>query len=95
MSEKEYIWLDTAYKPLLYILPEIVAFDAVELDLAEIIELTAIFARSSIFETPSLPTTRPGREDGRKAGRIRGLLRKGMQDDAGGGPICTIWGSWP
>lgn len=31
ISVNEYIWLDTVYKPLLYILPNIVLFDTVEL----------------------------------------------------------------
>lgn len=44
MSVNEYIWLDVIYKPLLYILPDIVLFDAVELDIDQTIELTKIFA---------------------------------------------------
>ncbi len=52
ISGNEYIWLDTVYKPLLYILPDIVAFDTVDLSLDEIIELTNIFANIIDFRNP-------------------------------------------
>ena len=52
ISGNEYIWLDTVYKPLLYILPDIALFDTVELDLDEIIELTKIFANIIDFRNP-------------------------------------------
>ncbi len=52
ISESEYIWLDTVYKPLLYILPDIAVFEIIELDLDGIIELTKIFADIIDFRNP-------------------------------------------
>ena len=52
MSGKEYIWLDVAYKPLLYILPEIVMFDTLELNMDELIDLTKIFSSIIDFRSP-------------------------------------------
>ena len=52
ISDHEYIWLDTVYKPLLYILPDIVVFDTVELNLDEIIDLTKIFSYIIDFRSP-------------------------------------------
>ncbi len=52
MSAEEYIWLDIAYSPLLYILPEIVMFDTVELDMKEAIALTRIFSKVIDFRSP-------------------------------------------
>lgn len=60
ISVNEYIWLDTAYKPLLYILPNIVLFDTVELNLDEIIELTKIFANIIDFSNPFTATHSAG-----------------------------------
>lgn len=60
ISANEYIWLDTVYKPLLYILPDIVSFDTVELDLDEIIELTKIFANIIDFRNPFTATHSAG-----------------------------------
>lgn len=60
ISVNEYIWLDTVYKPLLYILPNIVSFDTVELDLDEIIELTKIFANIIDFRNPFTATHSAG-----------------------------------
>lgn len=51
ISKLEYIWLDIIYKPLLYILPDIVALDSVELSLDEMIELTKIFANIIDFRS--------------------------------------------
>lgn len=52
ISENEYIWLDTVYKPLLYVLSDIVAFDTVELTLDELTDLTKIFAGIIDFRNP-------------------------------------------
>lgn len=60
ISVNEYLWLDTVYKPLLYILPNIVLFDTVELDLDEIIELTKIFANIIDFRNPFTATHSAG-----------------------------------
>ncbi|MFT3983388.1 MAG: HD domain-containing protein [Lachnospiraceae bacterium] len=60
LSVNEYIWLDTVYKPLLYILPDIVSFDTVELDLDGIIDLTKIFAYIIDFRNPFTATHSAG-----------------------------------
>ena len=52
LSVNEYIWLDTVYKPLLYILPDIVVFDTFDLELDEIIKLAEIFANIIDFRNP-------------------------------------------
>jgi HD-GYP domain-containing protein (c-di-GMP phosphodiesterase class II) len=52
MSEQEYIWLDITYKPLLYILPNIISFDNIDLDMDDIIKLTKIFANIIDFRSP-------------------------------------------
>ena len=52
IGSNEHIWLDTVYRPLLYILPDIVLFDTFELDLDEIIILTKIFANIIDFRNP-------------------------------------------
>lgn len=52
MSVKEYIWLDLVYKPLIYILPNLVSLDIIELDWDEIINLTKIFANIIDFRSP-------------------------------------------
>lgn len=52
ISAFEYIWLDIVYKPLLYILPDIVIFDTVELSIDELIELTKIFSNIIDFRNP-------------------------------------------
>jgi len=52
ISVNEYVWLDTVYRPLLYILPDIVVFDTFELDPDELIDLTKIFANIIDFRNP-------------------------------------------
>jgi len=52
MSEHDYIWLDIAYKPLLYILPNIVSLEILDLEIDEIIKLTKIFANIIDFRSP-------------------------------------------
>lgn len=52
ISMNEYIWLDTVYKPLLYMLPDVMVFDTIELDLDGIIQLTKIFANIIDFRNP-------------------------------------------
>jgi len=56
ISKNEYIWLDIVYKPLLYILPDIVSFDSIELDLDEIVDLAKIFANIIDFRNPFTAT---------------------------------------
>ena len=52
VSAEEYIWLDTMYKPLLYILPDIVVFDSIELNQKNVIDLVKIFAKIIDFRSP-------------------------------------------
>ena len=52
ISSYEYIWLNIVYKPLMYILPDIMAFDTVELNLDEMIALTGIFSNIIDFRSP-------------------------------------------
>jgi bifunctional ADP-heptose synthase (sugar kinase/adenylyltransferase) len=66
VSVNEYIWLDTVYKPLLYILPNIVLFDTVELDL-DGINQHKIIANIMISKKSRLPATiRPALRKRRK-----------------------------
>jgi HD-GYP domain-containing protein (c-di-GMP phosphodiesterase class II) len=52
LSTREYIWLDMDYKSLMYLLPDIVKFDSVELELDDITSLTRIFANIIDFRNP-------------------------------------------
>ena len=52
ISINEYIWLDIDYKPLSYILPDILTFDTVEMDFENLIKLTKIFAKIIDFRSP-------------------------------------------
>ena len=60
LSLNEYIWLDIVYKPLLYILPDIAVFDAYELDLDKIMDLTKIFASIIDYRNPFTATHSAG-----------------------------------
>lgn len=52
ISDRECVWLDTVYNPLLTILPSMMVFDTMELTLDEVIELTEIFANLIDFRSP-------------------------------------------
>ena len=52
VSTHEYIWLDIVYKPLLYILPDIVSFSTVELNLDGMLDLSRVFANIIDFRSP-------------------------------------------
>lgn len=52
ISRQEYIWLDTVYKPLLYILPQIVSFDLLQMSMDEVIDLSRIFSAVIDFRSP-------------------------------------------
>lgn len=60
LSAEEYVWLDIAYSPLLYILPEIVQFDVVELDMEQTIGLTSIFSKIIDYRSPFTATHSAG-----------------------------------
>ncbi len=60
LSVEEYVWLDISYDPLLYILPEIVQFDTVEMDMEQVIELTAIFSKIIDYRSPFTATHSAG-----------------------------------
>lgn len=52
ISNYEYIWLDTAYKPLMTIMPSIINFNTIELDLDDVINLSEVFAYIIDFRSP-------------------------------------------
>ena len=52
LSVKENIWLDIVNKSLLNIMPNIMVFDTIDLDIDEIIDLTKIFASIIDFRSP-------------------------------------------
>ncbi|HQQ89925.1 MAG TPA: HD domain-containing phosphohydrolase, partial [Oscillospiraceae bacterium] len=52
ISGNEYVWLDAVYEPLLYVLPTVVSFDVLELDIDGILDLTKIFASIIDFRDP-------------------------------------------
>ncbi len=52
MSTKEYIWLDIAFSPLLYMLPHIIVFETMDLNMDEVMDLTKIFSRIIDFRSP-------------------------------------------
>lgn len=52
MSQEEYIWLDIAFSPLLYMLPQIILFETMDLNMDEVMELTKIFSRIIDFRSP-------------------------------------------
>ena len=52
ISGQEYIWLDVVYKPLLYVLPNIVMLDVLELDIDDVIQLTKVFSQIIDFRSP-------------------------------------------
>jgi len=52
LSVNEYIWLDLVYQPLLYILPHLMAFSTMELDINGIIDLTKVFAKIIDYKSP-------------------------------------------
>ena len=60
LSVEEYIWLDISYNPLLYILPEIVQFDTIEMDMEQVIGLTSIFSKIIDYRSPFTATHSAG-----------------------------------
>ncbi len=60
LSVEEYVWLDISYNPLLYILPEIVQFDTVEMDMEQVIDLTSIFSKIIDYRSPFTATHSAG-----------------------------------
>ncbi len=60
LSVEEYVWLDISYDPLLYILPEIVQFDTVEMDMEQVIDLTDIFSKIIDYRSPFTATHSAG-----------------------------------
>lgn len=60
LSLEEYVWLDISYNPLLYILPEIVQFDTVEMDMEQVVDLTSIFSKIIDYRSPFTATHSAG-----------------------------------
>jgi putative nucleotidyltransferase with HDIG domain len=52
ISINDYIWLDVSYQSLLHILPSVLAFDTMDLDIDEVIDLTQILARIIDLRSP-------------------------------------------
>ena len=52
LSHKEYVWLDTAYKPLLDIIPKVKGFVNLDLNIEDVVDLTKIFACIIDFRSP-------------------------------------------
>ena len=52
ISVQEYIWLDLTYKPLLAIIPNMLSFETVELDLDEVLNFSEILAGIVDFRSP-------------------------------------------
>lgn len=52
ISHKEFIWLDTTYKPLMDVIPSYLNFETVELNIDEIIDLSKVFANIIDFRSP-------------------------------------------
>lgn len=51
ISKQEYIWLDMTYEPLMTIMPSMMNFDSVELDINEVINLSEVFANIIDFRS--------------------------------------------
>jgi HD-GYP domain-containing protein (c-di-GMP phosphodiesterase class II) len=52
ISRQEYIWLDLTYDPIMTVMPSMMKFDTVELDLDEVIALSEVFAGIIDFRSP-------------------------------------------
>ncbi len=52
----EYIWLDIVYEPLLTLMPQMVNFDTLELDMDDAISLSRVFANIIDFRSPFTAT---------------------------------------
>lgn len=52
LCKQEYIWLDTVYEPLMALMPSMMNFETIELDLDEVIGLSEIFAYIIDFRSP-------------------------------------------
>ena len=77
ISKQEYIWLDVVYKPLLYILPQIVSFDVLQLDMDEVIDLTRIFSAIIDFRSPFTANHSAGvAATARKLAELTGFSKK-------------------
>ncbi len=52
IADKEYIWLDTVYNPLMTVMPKMVNLEALELDVNGVVKLSKIFASIIDFRSP-------------------------------------------
>lgn len=60
ISVYESLWLDILYEPLLFILPDLLPFDKIALDLDGFIDLTKVFSRIIDFRSPFTATHSAG-----------------------------------
>lgn len=56
ISGHEYIWLDIVYEPLMTLMPQMVNFDTLELDIDDTIDLARVFANIIDFRSPFTAT---------------------------------------
>jgi HD-GYP domain-containing protein (c-di-GMP phosphodiesterase class II) len=52
ICNREYIWLDTVYEPLMSIMPRLMNFESLELNMKDAIQLSKIFASIIDFRSP-------------------------------------------
>ena len=52
VSGREYIWLDLAYRPVENLAPDLLQFDAMELDMDSLISLASVFSNIIDFRSP-------------------------------------------
>ena len=52
VSKREYVWLDLMYASLLNIMPHVMIFDSMEMDMDGLIDLTRLFAQIIDFRSP-------------------------------------------
>lgn len=52
IADKEYIWLDTVYNPLMTVMPKMVNLESLELDINGVLQLSRIFASIIDFRSP-------------------------------------------
>jgi putative nucleotidyltransferase with HDIG domain len=52
ISHKEHIWLDLTYDPMMKIMPSLLNFDPIEIDIDEVVGLSEVFANIVDFRSP-------------------------------------------
>lgn len=60
IADREYIWLDTVYNPLMTVMPKMVNLEPMELDIDGVVQLSGIFANIIDFRSPFTATHSSG-----------------------------------